>query len=496
MTNRLHLWLATWLLCLIATPARADVQQFSIIGPLQSLKLDAGANPLRGGHMRINGIEIVIPRNTLMRFPTMFLPLSKVFSMNPAGGASSGLAIDDLPKPVATFEVSVAGNIVDGVYIAALVDIAQNALFNGAGTIKAMAADGTLTIGAAGAPVGSADTRVRIVDPEGRFGAVTTFIGADTRFAVDDENPSVLAITGFPMCVPRSASDPLCPSSNRPVSGAGTLRLFVMSATGLPPSPAGGIPIPACPACDANRQAPLRIGDHVDFTGIAARDATGIYVQAFAVLADVGIYTAPNTKPAYVMIEGSLVGTMGPQIPRPGAAAGVFLPQETQDRFKIEGMTTDPSRAVGIYAVDIDPGTGVTSLRRLAITAPGDAPFGRYRHIVGKRAGVLFEGAAVKGVTRELMVRLEDGTNLTHAQVPTGPTTAHGLVAGQYVAPVGEIIFPENKLGGDPLVPANFECVAFLQQGSGPFEGGSPPVGRLSPWPGGVAAPTTVTCGP
>ncbi len=481
---------------LLPTAARADVQQFLIIGPLQSLTIDAGADPLRGGRMRVNGTQIVVPRNTLMRFPTMFLPLSKVFSMNPNGATESGLAIEDVTKPVASFEVSVSGNMVDGVYIAGLVEIAQNALFNGSGTIKAIAADGTLTVGASGVPVGPADSRLRLVDPEGRFGTATTFAGADKRFAVDDENPSVLAMTGYPMCIPRSAADAQCPQSNRPLAGGVPQTLFVMGATGLPPSPADGIPIPPCPGCNPNRQAPLAVGDHIDFTGIVARDASGIYIQTFAILANVGIYTARGTKPAYVMIEGSLVGAMGPRIQRPGFPAGTFLPQETQDRFKIEGMTTDPSRTVNIYAVDVNPVSGTTSLRRLFFTSPGDAPFGRFRHIVGKRAGVLFEGLAIKGVTRELMVRLEDGTNLTHAQIPSGPTTANGLVAGQYVAPVGEIIFPENKLGGDPLVPNNFECVAFLQAGSGPFESGSPAVGRLAPWPGGTAAPTAVTCGP
>jgi hypothetical protein len=99
-------------------------------------------------------------------------------------------------------------------------------------------------------------------------------------------------------------------------------------------------------------------------------------------------------------------------------------------------------------------------------------------------------------VTRELMVRLDDGTDLNGAPVPVGPLNANGVVAGQYVAPVGEIIFPENKLVGDPLVPANFECVAFLQLGTGPLDGTGPIVGRLSPWPGGAAAPTTLTCGP
>jgi hypothetical protein len=476
-------------------PAYAAVEQFSIIGPLQSLKVDPGADPLRGGKMRVNGIEIVLPKNMLIQFPTMFLPLSQVLSMNPNGPSESGLAIEDTTKPIAAFEVSVTGNIVDGVYIAGLVGIAQNSLFNGAGTIKRIDPDGTLIVGGAGLPVGPADTRVKLIDPVGRFGKATTDPTVDKRFAVDDGNPSVIAETGYPMCIPRSAADALCPLSNRPLSGSTPLRLFVMGPNALPPSPADGIPIPACPACSAQRQTPLRVGDPIDFVGVLQKDATGTYVGAFAILDHIGIYTAPGTKPAYVMIEGSLVGAMGPRTPRPGAP-GFFLPQETQDRFKIEGMTTDPSRSVVIYAIDVNPVTGAESLRRLALTSPQDAPFGRFRHIVGKRAGVLTSASGLKGVTRELMVRISDGTNLEGQPVPSAPTAANGVVAGQYVAPVGEIIFPENKLAGDPLVPNNFECVAFLQLGSGPLDGTGPVVGRMSPWPGGPAAPTNLFCGP
>ena len=58
---------------------------------------------------------------------------------------------------------------------------------------------------------------VRINDPNGRFGRAQS---PDARFSVDDQNPTVHAGTGYPMCVPRtdpaSADDPLCPQTNRP----------------------------------------------------------------------------------------------------------------------------------------------------------------------------------------------------------------------------------------------------------------------------------------
>lgn len=42
-------------------------------------------------------------------------------------------------------------------------------------------------------------------------------------FTADDENPSISSFSGFPMCIPRNESDPLCPASNRPFQGSGTL---------------------------------------------------------------------------------------------------------------------------------------------------------------------------------------------------------------------------------------------------------------------------------
>jgi hypothetical protein len=494
---------------LAAPVAGAQVSQFAIVGHIESFKLRPGTDPLRGATMRVAGTEIVLPANMRVQMPTKFLTPVQIFNQNPkapGGITDSGLAIDDSAamKPLAAYEASVAGNIVNGAHIAGLVSIAQLSLGVGAGVIKSIRADGTLVVGAPGA-LSPADARVKLNDPEGRFGAATTDASVDFRFAVDADNPSVHSATGFPMCIPRSAADAQCPASNRPAA-AGTL--FVMDTVALPPSPADGPPIVACPGCDRSKQAPFKVGDTVNYSGVLARDAAGLYVSAHTLAANVGIYTGPGKSPAYTMIEVSLVGTRGPRTPRPGAAAtGPFLPQETQDRFKIEGWSTDPSRAIDLYAVDMDPVTGAQTLRAIGATRPEGVPFGRFRHIVGKRAGILFGAltaanpTGVRGATRELMVRVNDNTDLTGLPVPDASTTtpvANGLVAGQYVAPVGEYIFPENTVMGDPLVPNNFECLAFLQLGSGPLEddGTGPVVGRLNPWPGGPGAPTALDCGP
>jgi hypothetical protein len=52
------------------------------------------------------------------------------------------------------------------------------------------------------------------------------------------------------------------------------------------------------------------------------------------------------------------------------------------------------------------------------------------------------------------------------------PTTANGLVAGQYTAPTFEFIFPENVMPGDPVVPNDLWHLPFLRNGEGPGAAG------------------------
>lgn len=45
----------------------------------------------------------------------------------------------------------------------------------------------------------------------------------------DDSSPSISSFSGFPMCIPRSETDPLCPLTNRPFAGPGTLLVYLVS---------------------------------------------------------------------------------------------------------------------------------------------------------------------------------------------------------------------------------------------------------------------------
>lgn len=168
-------------------------------------------------------------------------------------------------------------------------------------------------------------------------------------------------------------------------------------------------------------------------------------------------------------------------------ASGPTFPQidtEGQNRLKVEGFTTDPSRTVDVYAVDVHPATGARILRRLTTITPQAVPFGRFRQVLDKDPRFL-------PPPRELMIRVHHLGDLN-----AGPDPGPG--AGRYTAPIQEIIFPENTRWGDPLVPFNFHCLPFLVQGSGPLttldhagDPGTPLVGQLNPWPGKTPPPST-----
>ncbi len=495
--------LAIAVLLLLAGSASAEMaHQFTLIGHIESLTVDNQTNPLSSAKMKVHGVEVVLPQNLIIQMPARYLTAQDIVALNPISpGLNSGLALADTPAPLAAYEATIVGNIVDNQYRAGLIWIAQHSLATGAGFIREITAQGEIHVVANPDPAVPATqlTRIRINDPNGVFAPPDA--GADERFMVDEANPTVHAGTGYPMCVAHAGAAGECPVANRPLGTDGKpLTTFVMGAAGLPGSPGGALPIPPCAACDQTKQAPLMPGDFIIFAGTLARDGTNNYISAHTVEANVGIYTTPGTNPAYVFIEGSLIGTQGPLIPRDPANPGATLPQETQDRLKIEGVTTDPSRSIELYGIDVDPVTGAQVLRLFNSVPAQPAPLGRFRLILGQRANALFDSNGVlKGAPRELMARVANGPNLNGQLVPEAPLFAHGLVAGQYIAPFGEFIFPEGKVIGDPILPNNFECLAFLLKGSGPLTttvASGPPVGQLSPWLDVTAPPAVVECGP
>jgi hypothetical protein len=257
--------------------------------------------------------------------------------------------------------------------------------------------------------------------------------------------------------------------------------------------------LPLGGALDPRLQAPLEVGDYIFYSGTLIADANGTYISAHTISDNTAIYTAPGTNPAYVAIEVGILGTGGLTV----AGAG-----EAVIRTRFEGMTTDPSRNIHLYGVDVNP-DGSTSDRDWGTIGvdPGPAGLGAVRGRWRFRPGCLPFGSAptvkdcvygVGGVflpaTREVRAVIEgQQTQVTALNAGnTLQTAANGIYYGQYHAPIGEFIFPEN-VPGTPIVENNFNTMPFLANG-----GYSSLTGvvacQLNPWPSNVVPVPSGPC--
>lgn len=530
-----------------ALPITDEGTPFAIVGYIQSFKMEpklqcANVDPaLHGAIMVVNGIEVIIPCHTIVTMPATYLTPKDIFDFNPARVAGeSGLALEDTQPPakrLPAYEVSLVGNLVrldvnlrnsnnssDKLFhVAGLVGISQQSLNAGAGYITAIDADGTLHIG--GGSPSTTDARVRINDTggpnlppsEGRFGSKTAtlalgvpLLAQDGRFTADTGNPTIHSKTGYPMCIERVPNgDSKCPRKNRPRDGANQfLSFFVMDNAGLPSPAPGQLPIPPCVACDPEQQAPLMVGDYVNYAGTMAQDPTGYYVSAHTIDAWVGIYTKPGagaagTVVAYLNQEVSLIGT-GSVNSDPVVVGGRLIDHEVAPRqIKVVGFTTDPSRSVKVFALQFDTTSCAIEEVEVGQVTPEAVPFGRFRFII-TRAGVGRKGTTpssppvfvVTAPVKELRVKQDRADK---------ENVANRLTSGQFDAPVSEVIFAENTFFGDPLVPSNFHRFPYLVEGSGNLgtagrtdAAGNPTgprIGQLIPWPGaGSFGPPVKKC--
>ncbi len=477
----------------------AALHGFDDTGLIQSATVDAGC----GGTVTLNGQTIVIPCNLIVQMPANTLTWAE-FNNGPVNG----------------LELHVIGNMVaGGRHIAGLAFASQQSLNSGNGVITGLDyANGTLLVDdAKGGAV-----RVQLNDPviaglgTGRFSAGQS---PDARFSVDQDNPTVHAATGYPMCIPRTdpagAADPLCPQSNRPLALPSGCRNF--SIAGVVPPKSGELGAPAVgqvyctqfvmpdPALttvggDARQQAPFEVGDYVSYSGTLFGSGPGAYVSAHTVEANVGIYTQPGKQPAYTAIGAFGVGTADPLATAVNGAA-----QETQDRIFLEAETTDVKTPVDIYYVDKDATLGnrsrwvtpfeMTGENQLGapsggITTQNTGPQPQRARLRATKApaGLLSQPSRnVRVAQRSLCTPTPlsaTGTTIDQGALDkcfndnaTLRTVANGLAAGQYQAPTFEYIFPENVKPGDVLVPADMWHLPFLRNGE---VGG---VGPLSPTP-------------
>jgi hypothetical protein len=410
-----------------------------------------------GGFIQVNGVTVRVPANTVVEFPANTLTWEEVFELNPLGVAGeSGMALADSSKLPGTYEATVLGNIVNGEYISGLVFLAQSSLMGFQGFIEGFDyANGIAIING---------QRVQVSDPAGKFsvgyaGWDPKYV-QDERFSVDENNPTIKTETGFPVCVPRVdplvGDDPLCPRKNRPNDGAGgVLRIFTMDpvidpATGVAPIGFNGDPTQ--PATDPRVFAPLKVGDWVDVGGTLLLDSNGSpYVLAHTISANLGIYTFPGTDPAYVAIDVILEGT--------GGVANPAFPQEAGIRTRMEGFSTDDSRGIDTYAIDLDcNGKDTIRLPLWAANFPVDpgpptgAVRGRWRF--RPNGGNFLPAAMIVGAS-------------VSGSVPAVWNPTLDILANQYQAPNFEFIFAENLGIGNPMVAFNFRDIPFLVNGIG-----------------------------
>ena len=354
----------------------------------------AGLPNLLGGTAKINGVTITVPCNTVVQMPANTVSWADfVNSALPAEydatGALKGFKTTGSGSPQ-QYELRVVGNTVGTDNRAALIYISQQTTNAGSGIVKSI----DYKTGRMLVDNGLGKTMiVAINDPLGRFGRPTS---PDVRFSVDDQNPTVHAGTGYPMCIPRSLTDPaltnkvpgpddpLCPQKNRPLAKNGCRNFTAAGLLVLPKS--GELPAPvaadvfckayvmppvtasagiaglvsaqgarALTAPDARQQAPIEAGDFINFSGTLFPLGDGTdYISAHTIEVNVGIHTQPGTAPSYVAI-GEF--GLGPVDPPPAPAVGLPInfngvAAEFSSRIFLEASTTDVVTPVDIYYMD------------------------------------------------------------------------------------------------------------------------------------------------
>ena len=472
---------------------------FSVIGHIEAMTLDTPGSASSGAQITVSNIPVTIPANSLITMPGKYITLQDLFrgpvratpGSVPAVGVNSGLALLDPTPPKVPFEAEIIGNIdkTTGRFIAANVHISQGALHTGAGFIQAINTQtGELRVGAKGGTVGA---RVRLNDVQGVFGLKNSdrpdaaMVKLDERFELDSGNAPVHAKTGYPVCIPRSLADPLCPATNRPGPSATNPTLNARFTCG---PVAAAVDVPTFATCNPSLAAPLQVGDYVTYAGVLTMDTSAapgtnpFVVAAYGLDAELGIYTSPNTEPVYVFIEEAIQGTKGEPF-RTDPTFGDIAQEETT-RFRVVGFTTDPSRNVEVGILDSD---------RFDQVDPATPGFSRFSFTgsVGLRPSNLVQ----LGRFRFTWPSKDNARAARRDAYASVVGSAHATVmpqgflkSGTYLAPIGEYIYPEVTSFGLPGFPSPMatENFCYLTNAGGvfPTEPGPPvTLAALAPSP-------------
>jgi len=489
------------------TPFLFPESPFAMTGFIQSMKLDTPGDIFSAGSFVMNGITIIVPRNTILQMPALALTWAELWSNAPKVYKDqnlTGLALSDTPTPLASYEITVNGNrVISGAsdqYIAGLIFISQQSLNTSQGYINGFdytkAVPEILVSKTLHGPVGA---RIRLNTPHERYGLKDP--NADVRFTSDEDNPTILARNGYPMCLPRvnpaTGTDSLCPQWNRPTdpftgayatnytmqyAGKGVLdvptNIYHQVAITTPPTTP-----PVKP--DPFEQAPFEVGDYLTYIGTLTSDgAGGQYISAHTVVADLAIQTAPGTWPVYTTIEDLRIFVGGVRNP--------IFPLEGQEKIFGDAFSTDYSQLVDIYAVDVDPCTGARTHRFYMSSDPFGPPLGGLRGRARFRATI----GNFLPATREMAAVSRSMTGGQPVDFVPLRLTANGVAAGIFQAPQFTFIFPENLVIGSQQIPLTFEQFPFLVNGSGPYfpiDGSLPSpgsAGPITPFPSLVQPPS------
>jgi hypothetical protein len=512
---------------------------FGQLAYIQAATLDATG----GGTMTMNGINMVVPANSIVQFPANTLAWADLFDPTvsapvydtlgvpvepnltiPAG--TTGLALIDNPaqtaglSPYLPFNANVLGNIdvknvtgkgVGSYIVGLILPINQDLGNGGSGVITFIDyAKGRFEVGGTLGKQGTG-TVIEINDPTGRYGWAHS---PDPRWSVDPDNPTITAGNGYPMCIPRFAPpklDPDCPLFNRPLnpSGAGQDPFFQVGAPlqviNMPASAKAGATKP-----DPFKEAPFMVGDYVAYGGVlyknnpsAPLDPTvpmnqQTYISANTVSADkIALYTAPcptsqgscaaQVGPAYVQLARMVIGTGGNTNginvlanPTLGIGGGNIPLPEPRNNIVIVGFVTDSTQLVDIFAADINPTTGVETDRLLGTVLPEP---GVVAGGIGRGNKGRFRFDVGKGSfgnrTRVYLAISRHGTKRASNQNHVGKITP---AAGLLAGQYHAPMFTfqfADAPPGFPIIPNNFDTMPFLTRG----EGGNPSAGPLKPFP-------------
>ncbi len=498
----------------------ANTHGFDLTGFLQDATVNADGC---GGTATLNGITITVPCGMIVQMPANTLTWAEMVT----GGPS--LTLTSTVYPSTEFGVTgniVNGQYIAGlIYVSqqslnGTIGVITNINY-GNGTLEVQptgsATPVVLQINDPNGRFGRAqspDARFSVDDEHPTIHAATGYPMCVPRVA--------------PPAPGGAETDPLCPQKNRPkapscrlfgqagvaapASGelSGTLAIagqtvycsqFVMKAA--PGAGATAANTAGANDPDVRQQAPFEIGDTITYSGTQSL-TTGV-ISVHTIEANVGIYTQPGFQPSYLAIGEFGIGTADPLAQALNGAA-----QETQDRIFLEAETTDVKTSVDIFLVDADA-TGehnrwVTPFEMTGECNPAVVPLpasclGMSGGITTQNTGPQPQRARIRAAKSIAGILSAPGRNIrvmartlcSAADVPrnalglladldintghsarldacfnaktSNPAIANGLIPGQYLAPVGEYIFPENVKPGDSVVPYDLWHLPFLVTG-------------------------------